>query len=75
MTPETTKEICDKAGIVFTNQSIGTLLVDLQNQFFKPTRESISKEMRKEIFNEQARICKGCNETLGENTNWIIFSL
>ena len=37
ITPETTKEICDKAGIVFTNQSFGTLLVDLQNQFFKPT--------------------------------------
>ena len=66
MTPEATKEICDKAGIVFTNQSIGTLLVDLQNQFFKPTREPISKEMRTEIFNEQGEICKGCNEALGE---------
>ncbi len=66
MTPETTKEICDKAGIVFTNQSIGTLLVDLQKQFFKPVREPISKETRTKIFNEQVGICKGCNEALGE---------
>ena len=54
MTPETTKEICDKTGIVFTNQSIGILLVDLQKQFFKPVREPISTETRIEIFLDQA---------------------
>jgi hypothetical protein len=63
---EITKKICEKAGIMFNNQSIGTLLADLQKHFFKPIREVISKETRREIFNEQCGKCADCNEDLGD---------
>ncbi len=44
MTPETTKEICDKAGIVFDNQSIGSLLVDLQKHFLNLSENQYQKK-------------------------------
>ena len=40
------KARCDKAGIPFTNQSIGTLLMQSQREYFKPMRAFLMPEQK-----------------------------
>ena len=67
LTVDEIKLICNKAGIIFNNQSIGNLLADIQKEFYKPKREIISKELKELIFKEQCGKCADCNEDLIEN--------
>jgi hypothetical protein len=58
------KARCDKAGILFTNQSIGTLLMQLQREYFKPMRAFLMPDQKAEVIKRQNGICLMCCKKL-----------
>jgi len=58
------KKVCDVIGFPFENQSIGTLLVQIENNYFKPAREPITAVMRETIVAEQKGLCAMCNDPM-----------
>jgi 5-methylcytosine-specific restriction endonuclease McrA len=64
LTTEQAKIACNKLQIPFKNQSIGTLLLETQKQFFAPKREPITQEMRNEIIENQAGKCNICDKKM-----------
>ena len=60
------KHICDKQGIAFNNQSIGTLRIQLQKQFLEPKRKTFTATERTLLKEAQNSKCNVCSKTLGQ---------
>lgn len=60
-------EICVKCEIPFNNQSIGTLLMDLKDKFFKKERVRFSAEFRESIKQNQNNKCNECDCVLNKH--------
>lgn len=58
------QEVCLKNEIQFKNQSIGTLIMDLKDNFFKIKRETFSNKKREEVKERQECKCADCNDLL-----------
>ena len=56
------KAICDRAGVPFKNQQIGTLIRSLGKKFFKPERRVLTEEEKGAMILEQKRICAICEK-------------
>lgn len=63
-----TQRICEQTDIQFTNQSHGTLLMELFHRFFDGcARKTFSKKERQVVLARQNGICNGqCKEPLGQ---------
>ena len=64
-----TQDVCKKADIQFTNQSSGTLLMELFDKFYnKHSRQKFTPAERDAIVERQGRKCNGtCGDTLGKS--------
>ena len=51
-------EICKKTEIPYKNQSVGTLLKNLENKFFQPARKQLTKEQKIELSKNGCNHCK-----------------
>jgi len=60
----TTNKICDKLNLKFNNQSIGVLINQVLQNFYKSKREFISPSVKNEIIEKQKNSCNICKETL-----------
>lgn len=62
----TTNEICDKLNLKFNNQSIGILINQVLQNFYKSKREVIASSVKNEIINKQNNSCNICKEMLND---------
>ena len=51
-------EICKNSKIPFKNQSVGTLVKNLENDFFKPSRLHLTKEQKEMLSKDGCNKCK-----------------
>jgi hypothetical protein len=58
----TTLKVCESIKKPFKNQSIGNLLLEIQQQFYNPKRQPIPAEMKQLILKEQMNMCNICKK-------------
>jgi len=66
LTTQHAQIVCQKLGLPFKNQSIGTLLMEIQKQFYAPKREQISDNLRTQIIREQRGLCQLCKTQMSK---------
>lgn len=52
--------LCEKLGIPFTNQSLSSLVIQYEEQLFRPKRQPIDKETREALIEDAGYVCKTC---------------
>ncbi len=72
VSPSTIKTACEKAGIKYKNQSIGTLISNISEKFFHQNRTTIQSETKQKVLDKQGSKCASCNDLFDDDCHYEI---